>query len=81
MKECQKEGFDLENVDAMQFDFMPGRGTTNALLVVRRMQEEHRDKKKKLSMCLSILKRHLIEFQEGYGVDDEKEKPTRWHSG
>ena len=30
---------------------MPGRGTTDALFVVRRMQEEYRDKKKKLYMC------------------------------
>ena len=35
----------------MQFGFMPERGTTTALFVVRRMQEEHRDKKKKLYMC------------------------------
>ena len=35
----------------MQFSFMPGRGTTDALFVVRRMQEKHRDKKKKLYMC------------------------------
>ena len=33
----------------MQFGFMPGRGTTDALFVVRRMQEEYRDKK--LYMC------------------------------
>ena len=35
----------------MQFDFMPGRGTTNALFVVQRMREEYRDKRKKLYMC------------------------------
>ena len=35
----------------MQFGFMPGRGTTDALLVVQRMQEEYRDKKKKFYMC------------------------------
>ena len=34
----------------MQLGFMPGRGTTDALFVVRRMQEEYRDKKKKLYM-------------------------------
>ena len=48
----------------MQFGFMRGRETTDALFVVRRMQEEYRDKKKKLYMCLRrhlILKRHLIE--------------------
>ena len=35
----------------MQFGFMPGRGTTDALFVIQRMQEEYRDKKKKLYMC------------------------------
>ena len=35
----------------MQSVFMPERGTTNALFVVRRMQEKYSDKKKKLYMC------------------------------
>ena len=35
----------------MQFGLMPGRGTTDTLFVVRRMQEEYRDKEKKLYMC------------------------------
>ena len=35
----------------MQFGFMPGRGTTDALFVVQRMQEEYRDNKKELYMC------------------------------
>ena len=39
------------NIDSMQFGFMPGRETTDALFVVRRMQEKYRDKKKKLYMC------------------------------
>ena len=39
------------NIDSMQFGFMPGRGTADALFVVRRMQEEYKDKKKKLYMC------------------------------
>ena len=39
---------ELVNINSMQFGFMPGRGTTDALFVVRRMQEEYRDKKKKL---------------------------------
>ena len=30
---------------------MPGRGTTAALFVVQRMQEEYRDKKKNLCVC------------------------------
>ena len=41
---------ELVNIDSMQFGFMPGRGTTDALFVARRMQEEKRDKKKKLYM-------------------------------
>ena len=42
---------ELVHVNSMQFGFMPGRGTTEALFVVRRIQEKHRDKKKKLYMC------------------------------
>ena len=36
---------ELVNIDAMQFDLKPGRGTTDALFVVRRMQEEYKNKK------------------------------------
>ena len=36
---------ELVNIVSMQFGFMPGRETTDALLVVRRMQEKYRDKK------------------------------------
>ena len=39
---------ELVNIDLMQFGFMPERGTTDALFVIRRMQEEYRYKKKKL---------------------------------
>ena len=42
---------ELVNIDSMQFGFMPERGRSDALFVVRRMQEEYRDKKKKLYMC------------------------------
>ena len=38
-------------IDSMQFGFMPGRETTDALFVVQRMQEKYRDKKKNLYMC------------------------------
>ena len=43
---------ELVNVDLMRFGSMPGKGATDTLFVVRRMQEEYRDKKKKLYMCL-----------------------------
>ena len=42
---------ELVNIDLMQFGFMSGRGTTDALFRVRRMQGEYRDKQKKLYMC------------------------------
>ena len=47
-KVLQRKIQELVNIDVMQFGFMPGRGTTDALFVVRRMQEECRGKKKKL---------------------------------
>ena len=31
---------ELVNIDSMQFGFMPGRKTTDALFVARKMQEE-----------------------------------------
>ena len=42
---------ELVNIDLMQFGFMPGRGATDALFVVRRIQKEYRDNKKKLYKC------------------------------
>ena len=35
----------------MQFGFMPESGTTDAVFILRRMQEEYHDKGKKLHMC------------------------------
>ena len=42
---------ELVHIDSMQFGFMAGRETTDALFVVRRMQEEYRNNKKKLYIC------------------------------
>ena len=41
---------ELVNIDLMRFGFMPRRGTTDALFVVRRMLEEYSDKKKKYQL-------------------------------
>ena len=38
----------LVNLNEMQFGFMPGKGTVNAIFIVRRMQEEYQKKDKKL---------------------------------
>ena len=42
---------ELLNIDSIQFGFMPGRGTTVALFAMRRMEDENKDKKKKLYIC------------------------------
>ena len=47
----------LVKVNGMQFDFIPRRETTNALFIVRRMQEEYRKKHKKLYMCFIDLEK------------------------
>ena len=44
------------NIDSMQFGFMPGKGTTDALFVVRRMQEEYRNEKKLYKCFVDIEK-------------------------
>ena len=41
----------LVHLDEMQLGFMPGKGTTDALFLLRRVQEEYREKEKKLYMC------------------------------
>ena len=41
----------LVTIDDMQFGFMPGKGTTHALFILRRMQEEFRGREKKLYIC------------------------------
>ena len=47
----------LVEVDDMQFGFMPGRGTIDALFIVKRMQEAYRKKDKKLYMCFVNLEK------------------------
>ena len=39
------------NLNEMQFGFMPGKGTVDAIFIVWRMQEEYQKKGKKLYMC------------------------------
>ena len=44
-------------VDDLQFGFMRGKGTTDALFIFRRMQEEFRGREKKLYMCFVDLEK------------------------
>ena len=52
----------LVEVDDMQFGFMPRRRTTDTLFIVRIMQEEYREKDKKLYMCFMNLEKTFDRF-------------------
>ena len=41
----------IVKVNEMQFGFMPGKGTVDAVFILRRLQEEYLKKKKKLYKC------------------------------
>ena len=56
-KVLEKRIRELVKVDNMQFGFMPGKGTTDALFILRRMQEEFRGREEKLYMCFADLKK------------------------
>ena len=47
----------MVKVDEMQFGFMPGKGTIDAVFILRRLQEEYLDKEKKLYMCFVDLEK------------------------
>ena len=47
----------MVKVDEMQIGFMPGKGTIDAVFILRRLQEEYLDKEKKLYMCLVDLEK------------------------
>ena len=44
-------------IDSMQFGFMPGRGTTDAIFIVRQLQEKYLAKKKDLWMAFIDLEK------------------------
>ena len=47
----------MVKVDDMQFGFMPGKGTIDAVFILRRLQEEYLDREKKLYMCFVDLEK------------------------
>ena len=55
---------ELVMIDKMQFGFMPGKSTTHALFILRRMQEEFRGREKSCTCVLWIRKRHSIKYRE-----------------
>ena len=51
------------SIDNMQFGFMPGKGTTDAIFIMRQVQEKHQAKKKKLYYAFVDLEK-AFESQE-----------------
>ena len=54
----------LVHLNKMQFSFMPGKETVDAIFFVRRMQEDYKKKEKKLYLCFVDMEKALIECQE-----------------
>jgi len=52
------------NIDDMQFGFMKGKGTTDAVFIVRHMWEKFRAKGKKFYFGFVDCKKLLIGFRE-----------------
>ena len=48
----------------MQSGFMPGKGTTDAIFILKQMQEKHREKKSEFILHLLTWKRLLIGYLE-----------------
>ena len=52
----------LVSIDDSQFGFVPGRGTTDAIFVVRQLQEEYLAANKRFYTAFIDWRRHLIEY-------------------
>ena len=59
----------LVNLNEMQFGFKPGKGTVNAIFIVRRIQEEYQKRDKKLHMC-------FVDMEKAF--DRVPRKVTEW---
>ena len=44
------------NIDSMQFGFMPGRGTTDPIFILRQLHEKFSEKKKDLYFLIVLEK-------------------------
>ena len=52
----------IVNIDDMQFEFMPGRGTTDAIFIVRQIQEAYIRKNRNLFFAFVDLEKALTEY-------------------
>ena len=63
------------SVDEMQFDFMPERGTIDAVFLLRRMQGEYHAKGKEMYMC-------FVDLEKAFGrVSMKVLECTMWKKG
>ena len=67
----------MVNVDGMQLGSMHHRRTTDTLYIVRRLQEEYKDKERKLKMHFLDIDKAFDSSKKGDGVDDEEDRFTR----
>ena len=76
-RELEKKLCGIVSVDEMQFGFMLERGTVDAVFIMRRMQEEYRDKGKSC-ICVCGPRESLWQStKEGVGIGIEEERKTR----
>ena len=64
----------IVTIDEVQLGVMPGKGTIDAVFILRRIQEEYLAKQKKLYMCFVDLKKAFDSLEESCGMGNEKER-------
>ena len=52
------------SINNMQFGFMPGKGTTDAIFIMQQVQEKHQEKNKKLYYDFVDLEKAFDKSQE-----------------
>ena len=67
----------IATIDDMQFSFIPGKGTIDAVFILRCIQEEYLAKQKKLYMCFVGLEKASDSSKESCGMGNEKERYSR----
>ena len=69
IERTREENTNTINLNGIKSGFMPGKGTVNAIFIVRRMQEEYQKKDKKLYMC-------FVDMEKGF--DRVPRKVMEW---
>ena len=67
----------IVTIDDMQFGFMSGKGTIDAVFILRQIQDEYLAKQKKLCMCFVDLEKAFDGSNESCGIGNEKERYSR----